>query len=221
MNEFSILCFGDSNTYGQDSRRGRWPSGIRWTRRLQSVLGPSFYVIEEGLSGRTVDLGEGEEQRFNGRRFLRPCLESHEPIDLAIIMLGTNDLRPSFQRTPDQIAGALGNLVDDVRAFGKNSKGQAPPVLLMSPAPIHAKAEHFTTVYSSDESDEAAKKSEQLAACIQLVASERGCDFLDVGSIARVGDDGLHLDQLSHKALADTLEKIIARHVVAKDTAGR
>lgn len=50
-----ILCFGDSNTYGRDPvTKGRLDRKTRWPGVLQNTLGEKYYVIEEGLNGRTT-----------------------------------------------------------------------------------------------------------------------------------------------------------------------
>ena len=84
----TILCYGDSNTYGlrPDSNQ-RYPREIRWTGLLQKSLGEDYYVIEEGLSGRTTLWDDPIEEHKNGKTYLFPCLESHSPIDLVVLML--------------------------------------------------------------------------------------------------------------------------------------
>jgi lysophospholipase L1-like esterase len=93
-----ILCYGDSNTWGYDPHtQERFSSRVRWTGVLARQLGEEYHMIEEGLSGRTTvwdDPVEGLHK--NGKNYLLPCLESHQPIDLVILMLGTNDLKMRF-----------------------------------------------------------------------------------------------------------------------------
>ena len=51
MDQKNILCFGDSNTHGYNSKTGgRFTVEERWTKLLQRKLGDDYYVIEEGLS---------------------------------------------------------------------------------------------------------------------------------------------------------------------------
>ena len=104
-----ILCFGDSNTFGRKSvsfnpeetpivfSQDRFQQNERWTGVMANKLGKDYYVIEEGLCGRTTVLDDpvGGEHR-NGKKYLLPCLESHAPLDLVILMLGTNDLKVKF-----------------------------------------------------------------------------------------------------------------------------
>nr|MDQ3302571.1 hydrolase [Actinomycetota bacterium] len=87
----TVLCYGDSNTWGSNPETGeRFAPHVRWPGVLAWELGDGFCVIEEGLPGRTTvrdDPIEGAHK--NGRTYLRACLESHKPLDLVTVMLGT------------------------------------------------------------------------------------------------------------------------------------
>ena len=108
----TILCYGDSNTYGLKSDLvSRYPRNVRWTGILQEKLGSEYYVIEEGLGGRTTVWDDPVEDYKNGKKYLLPCLDSHKPLDLVIIMLGTNDLKSRFSVTPFDIGASMENLV--------------------------------------------------------------------------------------------------------------
>ena len=93
----NILCYGDSNTFGFTLEGGRHPYHIRWTGRLQQALGPEYRVIEEGCGGRTTVFEDEIDLGRNGRTSLPVCLNSHKPLDLVILMLGTNDMKNRFQ----------------------------------------------------------------------------------------------------------------------------
>ena len=89
----TVLCYGDSNTHGYNLQGGgRFPKEIRWSGRLQEMLGSEYQVVEEGCNGRTTMYGNVDEWT-NGMLYLRPCLYSHRTVDFLIIMLGTNDLK--------------------------------------------------------------------------------------------------------------------------------
>ena len=93
----TILCYGDSNTYGYNPSNGfRYPENVRWTGRLQSALGEGYKIIEEGCNGRTTIFDDPLEGWKNGLGYLRPCLNSHKPVDIVIMMLGSNDLKETF-----------------------------------------------------------------------------------------------------------------------------
>ncbi|TKB94918.1 MAG: hydrolase, partial [Mesorhizobium sp.] len=123
----SVLCYGDSNTHGQIPGRGpleRYGPDERWPGVLRAELGPDWYVIEEGLSGRTTvhdDPIEGAHK--NGRTYLRPCLQSHATLDLVIIMLGTNDLKIRFNKPPSEVAMGIGCLVYDIKELAPGPGG--------------------------------------------------------------------------------------------------
>lgn len=93
----------------------RFAENVRWTGVLASMLGPDFRIIEEGLNARTTAFDDPVEGLHkNGRAYLLPCLESHAPLDLVIIMLGTNDLKQRFRLPASDIAEAAGSLVKSV-----------------------------------------------------------------------------------------------------------
>ncbi len=98
-----IVCFGDSNTHGYcadpkdtETHADRFSENERWTCLLQKALGDEYYVIEEGLSGRTTVFDDALHEKMSGLDSIYSCLMSHEPVDLLIIMLGTNDCKERF-----------------------------------------------------------------------------------------------------------------------------
>ena len=104
----NILCFGDSNTHGYNPKdTTRFEKNIRWTGILQNLLGEKDYVIEEGLSGRTTVFEDPINEGLCGLNYIVPCLMTHEPVDLLIIMLGTNDTKERFGANADVISLGL------------------------------------------------------------------------------------------------------------------
>jgi lysophospholipase L1-like esterase len=132
----AILCYGDSNTWGSDPVTDeRFPPEVRWTGVQAGQLGSGYHVIEEGLPGRTTvwdDPVEGLHK--NGRNYLLPCLESHQPIDLVILMLGTNDLKQRFSVPAADIAASVGTLVDIIQKSATGAGEGSPQVLLIAPS---------------------------------------------------------------------------------------
>ena len=112
----TILCFGDSNTWGYDPLDGsRYDFATRWPGALQKNLGSDNYrIIEEGLNGRTTAHNEIERPIRSGLEILPVLLEAHRPLDWVIIMLGTNDLKTHFNSSAEQIAANVGLLCDGV-----------------------------------------------------------------------------------------------------------
>ena len=63
---FTILCYGDSNTHGSHPAGGRFDPHERWAGVLRDELGPDYWVVEEGLGGRTTvfsDPIEGDHKK--------------------------------------------------------------------------------------------------------------------------------------------------------------
>ncbi|KAB2864075.1 MAG: hydrolase, partial [Bauldia sp.] len=140
----TIVCYGDSNTWGAKPMPGRivpqrFSAAERWPGVLRQKLGAGFTVIEEGLNGRTTCLDDPVEGAHkNGLRFLPVVLETHAPFDLLVIKLGTNDLKYRLSMQPDDVADGAGLLVDLAKASISGPGGKPPAVLLVSPAPLAA-----------------------------------------------------------------------------------
>ena len=132
-----ILCYGDSNTWGYDPVTGdRFDAHTRWTRILAKALGAGYEIIEEGLNGRTTVWDDPIEGDKNGKTYLMPCLATHRPLDLVILMLGTNDLKHRFSLTAFDIAEGAKVLGQTIQTSACTSGRTAPPLLLMAPAPL-------------------------------------------------------------------------------------
>ena len=193
----TILCYGDSNTWGYNvADAGRFPRAVRWTGVMARELGAGYHVIEEGLNGRTTVWDDPIEGYKNGKEYLIPCLETHRPIDLVVLMLGSNDLKVRFSVSAYDIANGAGVLVDVIQKSAAGPDGRAPRVLLMAPPPIATLSE-FAEMFEG-----AAAKSKKFAEHYRRVADERGCSFLDTATVIVSSDvDGIHLDPPEHGKL--------------------
>lgn len=206
----TILCFGDSNTFGRrPDGFGRYPADERWTGIVQKTLGNDYYVIEEGLGGRTTHFDNNDARPTrNGLLYFGSCLESHLPLDYVVIMLGTNDLKNTYSQSPQDIAESVGVFVQNIRDITDNRKLPQPRILLISPAHLDSKAPGYF-IEGGELDAESAEKSQRLALAIETIARKQHCDFLDAASLCAVGRDGVHLDARSHttlgKAVASTL----------------
>lgn len=205
----TILCYGDSNTYGRDPEtKKRYPRTIRWPGVLQQCLGEGYHVIEEGLNGRTTvwdDPVRGDRHKRNGAMYLVPCLESHAPLDLVILMLGTNDLKAKFSVTAVDIAQSVEALVEIIRAGGCGPKEGPPEILLMAPPPLGQLTEYAETFIGGVE------KSRKLGGYYREVADAHGCRFLDAGTVITASPrDGLHFDPEGHRKLGARVAGMVA-----------
>lgn len=202
-----VLCFGDSNTWGYDPDSGeRLQEGKRWTGILDRNTGPNYRIIEEGLNGRTTVWNDPIEGVSSGLNHLEPCLDAHKPVDLVILMLGTNDLKFRFSSTAYDIAEGMGRLVDLIDSSDAGRGEESPATLVVSPPPIGELSE-FEEMFRG-----AREKSGNLSNQFCRVAEEKGCYFLDAGDFVSSSDvDGIHLAESEHKKLGGAIaDKISA-----------
>ncbi|HEV2109472.1 MAG TPA: SGNH/GDSL hydrolase family protein [Thermomicrobiales bacterium] len=205
----TILCFGDSNTWGYDpSTRLRFDPSLRWTGMLQRGLGAGYRVIEEGLNGRTTVWDDPLSPGRNGLTYLRPCLESHQPLDVVTIMLGTNDLKRRFGLAPSDIAEGAGVLAQVVKQTLAVQLEGAPRVLLIAPPPT-AKLTKLAGMF-----DGAGEKSREFSTHYRRNAEWNGCAFLDAGRVVQSSDlDGIHFEAPEHRKLAEAVAVEIRRMI--------
>ena len=206
----SIVCYGDSNTWGYDGGTGeRFPYEQRWTTLLQRSLGNEYSVIPEGLCGRTTAFDDPFEPFRNGLKALPYCLHTHKPIDLIVFMLGTNDVKVFFNPSVLAVGMGMRALVEAVRGGGFGPGGTDPRILITAPAPVEAgnpaQAPFDIRQFASGE-----EISRKLAEEYALAADEYGCEFADAGLIARVClEDGVHLTAEAHRELAELMKNKI------------
>lgn len=206
----NILCFGDSNTFGANPSGGRWSRKERWTGLLQEHLGSEFYVIEEGCGGLTTVMEDSLELDKNGRTHLFTALHSHRPLDMVIIMLGTNDMKHRFNLLPVDIANGAAELGKLVEHYDYGPGYPIPKVLLVSPIELGEGIEHSVfTGFSSD----AVSVSRQLPACYRQQATDHNWLYFNAAAVAAPSDkDKLHMEKEDHFALAAALETLIRNH---------
>lgn len=202
-----ILCYGDSNTWGFDPLTQN-RLNHRWTRVLSQALGADYEIIEEGLCGRITIWDDELDASKNGRAYLTPCLESHRPLDLVIIMLGTNDLKAKFKLTAEEIARGAGELISMVQGSWVGPDGKGPVVLLLAPPKTTTLTEYAA------EFEGAEQVSAQFGECFRQVAAELACPYLDTSTIiASSLLDGIHLEAGEHRklglAVAERVKELI------------
>ncbi|MDO4869687.1 MAG: SGNH/GDSL hydrolase family protein [Bacillota bacterium] len=210
----TILCYGDSNTYGYDPATGlRYPEQVRWPGVLRGML-PGHYVIEEGCNGRTASVTPEDEPWKDGRSYLKACLNSHKPIDLIILMLGSNDLKKFFHRTPEEIAAGIREILQTIAEFTQEKQGSKPEVLLVSPPLIGRGIE--TSAFADSFDADAVGRSEKLAALYEKEAKAFACSgvlkcgFLNAADVIQPSDiDSLHLMPDAHVRLAKAIYEAI------------
>jgi lysophospholipase L1-like esterase len=205
----TILCFGDSNTHGTIPMPtleglGRFGHEARWPSVMAGALGAGFEVIAEGHPGRTTVLDDPMEgEHRSGIRVLPSLLESHKPLDLVIVMLGTNDLKNCFHVSAADIAFFLDRLVRVIQAAG-----DGPLVIVVAPPPIvvvGCLAQMFAG---------GAAKSQGLAEAIRAMTVRMGVGFLDAGAFIEVSPvDGIHYEAEAQVTLGLALAEAVRQHL--------
>ncbi len=204
----TVLCFGDSLTWGYDAEnRGRHPYEDRWPSVLETALGESVTVIAEGLNGRTTAYDDHlADCDRNGVSNLPTVLHSHMPLDLVIIMLGTNDMKPSVAGSAHAARAGIQRLVGLVRHHEYSFSYDAPDILIVSPPPLCETADPiFSAMYRGEIGE-----SQMLASLYRDLADDLGCGFFDAGSVAETTPvDGVHLTAENTRAIGRGLEPIV------------
>jgi lysophospholipase L1-like esterase len=203
----SILCFGDSLTWGSNAETGgRHTLSDRWPHVLQQALGDGVHVVAEGLGGRTTAYDDHTSPALrNGSTVLPTLLSSHAPLDLVILMLGTNDLKPGVAGTAIDAMLGMERLVEIIRHHAWPLDMEPPEILIVAPPVICETADPiFAAIYSG-----AIAQSQMLASYYADLADETHCGFYDAASVSVTTPlDGVHLDAENTRAIGRGLAPI-------------
>lgn len=194
----NILCYGDSITWGSNPANGtRFEFAQTWPGVLQNELGNDFRIIVEALSGRTTCLDSPFFPHKNGREYLPMLLESHSPLDLVIIMLGTNDMISTYNKTAEEAAWGILGLITIVLRSASGIEMKSPKVLVIAPPMIGQMTPFMHLAYVGK-----AEESKRLGECFKIIAEATGSAFIDSSKIIAAADpDGIHIDAAAHKIL--------------------
>lgn len=183
--------------------RRRFPKAARWPSVAAAALGAGWEVIPEGQPGRSTVLPDPiEGEHKSGRSSLLAILESHRPLDLVAIMLGTNDLKHRFRMTAEDIAFGVERLGHIVKTSATGPGQGVPQLLLIAPVPV-IEVGRFTQIFAG-----ATETSRWIAPHLEAAAERLGAAFLDAGAVsgAEVDPvDGIHLTEAAHAALGQAV----------------
>jgi len=216
-----VMLYGDSNTWGfipikEGAPSTRYPADMRWPGVLQAKLGDDYEVVVEALNGRTTDLTDPTVPQvggagLDGAAYLPAAITSHLPLDLVVIMLGTNDLKAMYKRSPLGIALGVVKLVDLVQAAGEvGTNYPAPKVLVLCPPPLGPLApQSFADMFAGG-----IEKSKELPPYYRAIATAAKAEFLDLGQLTSTdGMDGVHLTAAGQRTIgegvAERVKKIL------------
>ena len=198
-----ILCFGDSNTYGYIPQTGgRYGAGERWTGILaERLFSYGYKIIEGGLNGRTTVFDDERSADRNGSNAILPLLKENDPVDIVLIMLGTNDCKTKFAADADMITAGMGVLISMIRAFSPDTR-----IFIIVPAEITGSVLYEDGDFDRDSIEKSCLLKDKYAA----LARERDCGCLCAGDIVKADpSDGVHLSAASHRLLAEELFRVI------------
>ena len=190
----TILCFGDSNTWGYSPVGGqRYSANERWPALLTGMLPFACKIIEHGQPGRTTFFDDPAGGFVSGDSDLESCLKRYQP-DCIVLMLGTNDLKASFAQSGEDISRNAAKLVEKIQQGFWQKEPKAVTVLLVAP-PVISEVGYFGQLFVGG-----AEKSKAFAGCYALRAQELGCEFFDAGCVASSSPiDGIHWKQSNIK----------------------
>lgn len=212
MEQIKVLCYGDSNTWGyiSGSDHQRYGNEERWTKILAKMLGNNFEIIEEGLNSRTLisnDTRPGKEGK-NGYEYLIPCLDTHDPINLVVLMLGTNELKNVYNKEAEEIGKMLEEyFVKTILNRKSQLKESYPKLLIVAPPIVNENQEYCK---AQNKYLGAMEKSKRLNNIYKEIAERYNCYFLSNEGL-ETGIDGVHLTKESHRKLAERLEEKITQ----------
>ena len=211
----TILCYGDSNTWGfmpkKDSpaitANNRYPWGVRWTSLVQMQLGENYRVAENGVNGRTTMFDCPLADYRNGLKDMEVGMQSQMPVDLVIIMLGTNDVKGHLGMPPYIISRGAGRLIEKIRMGGYGPDGASPEILLMAPIRMHPEA--VNGWIAGEFTAESYEKDGMLDKYYRATAEEYGVHYMNAGEFVTADPaDGIHMNEEGHAILA---EKVTAK----------
>lgn len=208
----NIMVFGDSNTWGWNPCNDlvaplqRWDDDVRWTGILQNLLGDEYHVMNEGLNGRTTVWNDPIEEYRCGKDQIIPALDICAPLDLVIIMIGTNDLKVRYSVSAQDIANGAALILDKTLNQAGAFRNNTPKVLFICPPPLGPVENGvFADMFEGNY-----EKSTKLSAFYRDAAKSRNVAFLDAGTIVKSSqEDGLHLQADQHKLLGEAVAKIV------------
>ncbi|WOD09012.1 SGNH/GDSL hydrolase family protein [Marinomonas sp. GJ51-6] len=204
----TILCYGDSLTWGSIPNGGRYPKHLRWPSMLNDLLGHRHEVINFGLPDRTTLWNDPFLEGRNGLAYLQAALETFGPVDILILMLGTNDLKRHFNVGAYEASKGIEKLIE--RSRMPNSHGfPSPTLVVVAPpnilSPMGSLAANF---------DGAIEKSQHFHQHYQDMAIHNNCLFLNSAGILQPSEvDGVHLDSSANEQLARALFDLIKPNI--------
>jgi lysophospholipase L1-like esterase len=206
-----IMVFGDSLSWGYEpgSKHQRFAADVRWPGRLQILLGDKYEIIEENLNSRGIENGDPRPGK-EGRRaldYIEAALDSQDPIDKVVVLLGTNELKHEMNMSAEQVGESMEKLLTIIKNRPSQFRGTTPEVLLLSPPIINDETEYCR---DGDKYLGATVKSQELVGVYERLAAKLGIGFVDLNAIT-AGVDGIHINADEHAKVAELVYSVLTR----------
>lgn len=207
-----ILCFGDSNVWGyvSGSDHERLPADKRWPGVLQDNLGGDYEIVEEGLNSRAIN-NEDRRPRKEGRnatQYILPCLDTHDPLDWVIVMLGNNEFKNEYNMSAENISRSMEEFLTKIHNRKSQFRNIQPKIILISPPLINEDTEYCK---NGNKYSGATEKSKASTALFKNVAEKMNIIFLDLTALVKPGIDGVHITEESHEKLGKAIAEIVRK----------
>ena len=208
----TIVCYGDSNTWGYMPQRerpsttaeNRFPWGVRWTSQLQIALGADWHIVEAGVNGRTSVFEAPFEAHRNGAQHIDACLMAACPVDLVILMLGTNDVKPYYAQNVYGICQGIRSLAERIQNSHCGLMDNAPKLLLV--APIRLNDAYRSGWLGAEFGPDAVARSAAVSRGIEAIAAELHAFYLNASEYIEADcADGIHMNAEGHARMADLI----------------
>ncbi|MBQ7652986.1 MAG: hypothetical protein IJS93_01265 [Clostridia bacterium] len=200
-----VLCFGDSNTWGYipNTPHHRYDEDTRWTRLLSKSL-EDYEIIEEGLCSRTLFSNDPRPDKAGKRGidYLKPCLDTHDKIDIVVFSVGTNELADWYDHTMEDVLEMVKKCLSIITSF-VNWDGSKVKLVVGGLPLIDGKRVTNDAKFSHAE-----EKSKRLNFLIKDYCGKNSIPYIDNDDL-KVGDDGVHYTAESHKKVYERLLRTI------------
>lgn len=210
-NAIRVLCYGDSNTHGTIPKTfKRYQTNERWTGILQNNLGDNYEIIEEGLDSRTTNIDDPKHKGKNGFTYLTPCLQTHFPLDIIVLMLGTNDLKYRFNRDSQSIANGIQCLINEINNIVIEEEEKLPKIILICPSKLNEDVEENK---GKDKFEGGELKSLEFPKLYENIAKKNNLIYINLQDYINPSIiDGLHFEIPEQHTIA----KLIGEQILKK-----
>lgn len=210
-----ILVYADSLSWGiiPGTRRrlafhSRWPGALELELNAKAL---PVRVIEDCLNGRRTVWDDPFKAGRNGLAGIGQRIEVNSPLELVILMLGTNDFQSTHSNNAWHSSQGIAQLIRAIREAPIEPEMPVPKILVVAPPPIDEPKGSIAPKFQGG-----ADRCRGAADAYRAVAMELGCSFFDSATVISASTyDGVHLDEPQHKQLGAALVVPVANLLTA------